>query len=246
MPITETAPYGTAVAITKIMETYRETGLGGGPITSELVTRMSMGTEVARRAVLSLRLLELIDDDGNPTPNFIAFKQAPAAEYRQVFANLLIEAYAQIFAVLGRDLAGKTQTEIEDAFRTFKQASLRKRMVTCFIGLCQYAGIMEAPAGAGTPKPKVRKTPPAGTRSRRQDVDPPPPPPLTPTVDTKGKATVASLESGGTVTLTVSTELVDLTIRDREFVFDLIDRVKGYGEQKALPVASANGQEDTG
>jgi hypothetical protein len=38
------------------------------------------------------------------------------------------------------------------------------------------------------------------------------------------------LKSGGTVTLTAAVDLFSLNTADREFVFELIDKVQSYGE----------------
>lgn len=143
MPLTDTAPYGSTEPTIRTMETYRETGFGGAPITVELIGRMGYKDEVARRVVLSLAMLRLIEEDGTPAPDFVAFKQAPSAEYKQVLRDVLLEAYASVFAITGMDLSKKTQVELEDAFRPFRPDSLRKRMVALFIGLAEYTGLVE-------------------------------------------------------------------------------------------------------
>ena len=155
-----------------------------------------MGEEITRRVVLSLKQLELIDDDGNPTPTLVAFKKAASSEYRQLLATHLFDVYSSVFAILGQDLSGKSTAEMEDAFRDFKPDSLRRRMVTCFIGLCQYAGIIaEGPkpkpgpksTGSSVPRNRPHRKPPAVAPA----VVPPSPPPT-------GTSTTATLESGGT------------------------------------------------
>jgi hypothetical protein len=234
--ITETAPYAPANGITAVLDTYRDTGLGGSPITTTLVTRLSMGDEVARRVVLSLRQLDLIDGEGVPTESLVAFKKAPSDEYLQVFANHLYDVYASVFAVLGKDFSSKTPVQIEDAFRNFKPDSLRKRMVTCFLGLCQYAGIIrDVPKGRPGPKaspstmgvrsapiPTVRPARPAIKAPRVRDAG-------------NGETYSVDLGSGGRVTLTVLFNLFDLDQRDRDFVYGLVDKMKQYGNQPALP-----------
>ena len=175
MAITTVAPVAPTGMVTKVLDTYRETGLGGGPITPELLVRMSMGDEIARRVLQTLRLLDYIDDDGNPTKSFLAFKQASTASYKQLFADQLYDIYAPVFAVTGKNLAGKTVTDVEDAFRRYSPGSLRKRMVTLFLGLCQYAGVAETvPTRKPGPKQPANGAPPKTPRTRRTHVPPPP------------------------------------------------------------------------
>lgn len=242
MPITETAPYAPADGIIAVLEKYRETGLGGSPITPTVVQRMSKGEEIARRVVLSLKQLELIDDDGVPTPTLEAFKKAPSTEYKRFFANHLYDVYSIIFAVLGQNIDGKTNVEVEDAFRDLKPDSLRKRMVTCFLGLCGYAGIVDESRIKPGPKSTSK---PTGTPTRKklpQHRKPVAPATTTTTLPPPlgGASAVATLESGGTVTLTVSVSVVDMSAKDRNFVFDLIDKVKGYGKAPELAAGSPN------
>lgn len=161
MPLTDQAPFGSTGAVIKTLETYRETGLGGATITRDLVGRMGYGAEVARRVVSSLQMLELIDDDGAPTEKLREFGHAPTSQYRQLLAEHLLDVYSPVFAITGSKVDSKSSEEIEDAFRPFRPASLRKRMVALFMGLCGYVGISEAeprldsPRAARAGKPRV-------------------------------------------------------------------------------------------
>lgn len=160
MALTTKAPFGSTGAVVKTLETYRETGFGGATIDSALVGRLGYGAEVARRVVLSLQMLELIDENGAPTEKLQAFKQAPSSEYLQFLADHLIDVYAPVFAILGNNIGSKSNAEVEDAFRPFQPNSLRKRMVALFLGLCGYVGITDQkprlapPRSPRAPKPK--------------------------------------------------------------------------------------------
>jgi Family of unknown function (DUF5343) len=167
--ITDQAPFAPTDGVVSVLDKYRETGLGGSKITPELLQRLSIGESIAPRVVTALELLDLIDDEGRPTENFVQFKQASQDAYRDVFAQILYDAYEPVFAVTGRDLTGKAPDEIEDAFRTFRPDSLRKRMVSLFLGLGAYAGIIdEAPGRRRGPKPGGSRAPrPVSTAPRK-------------------------------------------------------------------------------
>lgn len=237
MALTDTAPYGSTEPTIRAMETYRDTGFGGSPITVELIGRLGYQPEVARRVVLSLAMLGLIDDDGMPTPTFVAFKQAPSTEYKQALRDVLLEAYAGVFAITGMDLSKKTQAELEDAFRPFRPDSLRKRMVSLFIGLAEYTGLVEkierkkpgprTGASSGRyrrPSEATRRAPDSGS------VKATPSPPLQQN-SPNGDSHTVELRSGGQVTLIVSARMFDLVgTDDWEFVSDLIAAMKNYSQ----------------
>jgi hypothetical protein len=48
----------------------------------------------------------------------------------------------------------------------------------------------------------------------------------------------ANLESGGGITLMVPTNTVDMSRADREFVFEMVDKVKAYGTRPELTSGS--------
>ncbi|MCY3887941.1 MAG: hypothetical protein OXG19_09635 [Chloroflexi bacterium] len=50
-----------------------------------------------------------------------------------------------------------------------------------------------------------------------------------------------TLDSGGTVSMSVTVDLFTLSEPDRKFVLDLVDKLKAYEERKMLPPGSTNG-----
>ncbi len=240
MPLTDTAPYGSTEPTIRTMETYRETGFGGAPVTVELIGRMGYKDEVARRVVLSLAMLRLIEEDGTPAPDFVAFKQAPSAEYKQVLRDVLFEAYAGVFAITGMDLSKKTQVELEDAFQPFRPDSLRKRMVALFIGLAEYTGLVEkierkkpgprtGASGGSAPRRPPAVEPTRRTPNPKKTPTPTPAPTQAPP---NGDSHTVELLSGGQVTLTVSARMFDLVgTDDWEFVSKLIASMKNYPQE---------------
>jgi hypothetical protein len=231
MALTTTAPYASPEVVIRVLERFRESGFAGQPITTSAVQKLGIGTEVARRAVLALKLLELISDDGAPQAPLVAFKNAPSDKYLQVLADQLLAMYEGIFAFTGRDISDKTPQQLEDAFREFDQPSLRNRMVSCFVGLCTYSGLVTGAktkpgpriATSAKPRGELSRATRSSAASRRH----------TPSQG-NDLVTQADLPSGGVVRLTVSADLVGLTGAEREFVFGLIDKVKEYGKRPAL------------
>lgn len=182
MTNSDQAPYAPAKAVIRVLETYRDTGFGGGQLDSALMGRLGMGSEVGRRVLQTLRILTLTDADGTPTGNLKAFRQAPTDQYKQVLADLLLDVYSPVFAALGTDLSNKTLVQLEDAFRGYNPATLRRRMVNLFLGLCEYSGISEIPKDKPGPKdpstpkkPTTRLSTPAKSAVKKEN--PPPPPP---------------------------------------------------------------------
>lgn len=238
--ISNTAPYGSANQITKVLSRYRETTLGGGALTPALVSKLQMGDEVARRVILSLKQLELIDDDGMPTEVLRAFEKAPTDQYLSLLASHLYGVYAPIFDVLGRNISNCTMVEIEDQFRSFTPKTLRGRMASCFLGLCKFAGIIDtAPKGTPGPKPP-RNTSNSTSGSRvaqtRSGASRPKGELSTDLISVKGATELVSstLSSGGELVIAMSGRVSDLSASERQKVFDLFDEVKILGNRPAL------------
>jgi hypothetical protein len=246
MTLTETAPYGSPDKIIRVLERYRETGLGGSPITPPLVQKMQMGSEVARRVVQSLKELELTSEDGTPTSTLIAFEKAPSTEYKSVLANHLLDYYSPVFAVLGKDTSNWTPIEVEDQFREFKPKTLRGRMVSCFLGLCEYAGIVD-PLSAKRSAPRTTNS--ASTRTSRISSAPRTVKKDDGTIRSDGvndpiavrgasETVSANLSSGGMLLVALSGRVTDLNSSERQFVFQIFDWVKELSNRKALMAAA--------
>jgi len=134
----ETAPYAPASTVVAIIKRYRDRGLSV-PFTADVLARAGVSKTVIPRTIQALRLLDLIDDDGNPTAQLEALGRTPSGEYKTVLAGIVRSAYAEVFKFA--DPATDTPHHVHDAFRGFNPRGQQLRMVTLFLALCEEAGI---------------------------------------------------------------------------------------------------------
>jgi hypothetical protein len=153
MPVTaeRPAPYAPSTAVLDIVDRRRNRGLQA-PITGEVLQRAGVSDSLIPRTLQALQTLDLIDDNGAPTPTFETIRLAPDAEYKQRLAEWLKGAYADVFAFV--DPMADDETRIRDAFRSYQPHGQQGRMVTLFLGLCKAAGMVpEKTPSATTQRP---------------------------------------------------------------------------------------------
>ncbi|HEV2150575.1 MAG TPA: DUF5343 domain-containing protein [Longimicrobiaceae bacterium] len=179
-------PYGPPAAVLSVIDRYRNRGLQV-PIDGDVLMRAGVSDSLVNRTFNSLRMLDLVDEQGNPTEHLEALRLARTDEYQERFAEYLRGVYPDVFAYV--DPAEDSEDAIRDAFRGYEPRGQQGRMVTLFLGLAEHAG-MRKPAtngngGDGTAPPAARSRPrsPAPVSRPRQTerrTDPPkgaPPPP---------------------------------------------------------------------
>ncbi len=136
-----TAPYAPIGAVMTVIDAFRNRPVPT-PITVEVAKRIGITDSLAHRTVQALRLLDLLDDDGNPTTAFEDLRKAGEDEFRDRLADVVRAAYADLFAY--RDPTTDDPTKIVDAFRAYKPHSMRNQMARLFLGLCEEADIITA------------------------------------------------------------------------------------------------------
>lgn len=121
------------------------------------------------RVMQALRFLGLVHEDGRPTDTLRAISGAPDAQYRELLAGAVRQAYQEDFQNV--DPGQDSQARILDAFRPYQPRSQTGRMVILFLGLCREAGIpiLDAPRDRRMRegRPRVAALPPA-RRARAQ------------------------------------------------------------------------------
>lgn len=162
MPINKQAPYAPAKAVLSIIDRFRNRGLQA-PIDLEVLVRAGVSDSLAPRTLQALKLLDLIDEAGNPTDTFEALRLARGEEYQQRFAEFLRGAYSDVFQYV--DPAEDDEESVRDAFRAYEPRGQQGRMVSLFLAMAEHAGLRD-PArftggNGGRPPTSRRATAPA-------------------------------------------------------------------------------------
>jgi hypothetical protein len=164
------APYAPAPAVIDVVRRYRDRGLQT-PFNADVLVRAGVADSLAPRTLQALRLLELIDDAGEPTEALEALAKAPTDdEYRERLAALIRRVYAEVFSFV--DPAEEGPDRIRGAFRSYTPRGQLDRMVRLFLGLCVHAGIIPESAARLTGTPNGGSTRRETPRRERQSAAP--------------------------------------------------------------------------
>jgi hypothetical protein len=156
----------------------------------------------------AFRFLGLMDETQAPTPELRDL--LARRDDRPALLRRLIEKRYRPLASL--DLAHTSPHQLEEAMRGYGlSGATHKKAVSFFLRAAQYSGM---------PLSVLLRSKTRGAAPRRRK-----PPTTAESVTTR----TVELRSGGHVTLTAAVDLFALDSADREFVFELADRIQRYG-----------------
>lgn len=151
------APYTAPKAVIDFIEAYRQRGLQV-PFTHDVLVKAGVSETLAPRTITSLKLLGLVTEDGQPTVQLTDLRKAPADDFKPRVAALIRDVYAEVFSYV--DPVVDPHERIRDGFRSYTPVGQQGRMVTLFLGLCEYAGLIP-------PSPERKKGAAGGAATRR-------------------------------------------------------------------------------
>lgn len=137
------APYTAPKAVIGFIEAYRQRGLQV-PFTQDVLVKAGVSETLAPRTMTSLKLLSLVTENGDPTQQLMDLRKAPEVEFKPRVAALIRDVYAEVFSYV--DPSADPQERIRDGFRSYTPVGQQGRMVTLFLGLCEYAGLVPSSA----------------------------------------------------------------------------------------------------
>jgi len=161
----QSTPYAPVNNVLTVIRRLRERGLPDVLSLGEL-QRIGIPGGNAPRTLAALRYLGLINEEGRRTPPFDRLGQAKSTEYNEVLGEIIMDAYAPIFAIV--DPAENTDIEIADAFRGLQPEAQRERMITLFLGLCREAGIVSGRTPEVRPRRRQQAALERPTRPRQE------------------------------------------------------------------------------
>lgn len=228
-----TVPYLSFATFKNFIDTLST----GRPLPPRIDRSLMLGMAGGTQTLLlgALTSFGLITNDKDVTARFIQLVSSAENERPALMAEMLREAYPDQL-----DLAAEhaTAEQLQESFRvlTGYQGSTLRKAISFFLNMAKYCDIQLSPyfkapaqrtATTGRARPGTRRSRPLNAPS--EDGAPAP--------VNSGESQTITLASGGTVTVSCSTEFLALTREDRRFVFELVDRLIDYRDKQASAAA---------
>lgn len=192
----------------------------------------SLAGSTQGQLMAALRYFELIEADGKPQQTLKALVVSEGDDRKRLMAEMVKRSYDFVFSS-DLDLQTATTSQVEELFTAEGvTGETRRKAFSFFLMLCKDGGIqlsshIKPPKGVpGTRRRSQRGSAGEQVNDEKTVIINPPASGMTKTIQLKA--------GGGTITLTLDVNLLELKGNDRKFVFDLIDQLDVY--ETALPL----------
>jgi len=175
----------------------------------------------------AFKFLGLIDEAGKVKEPLERLVDAKGNERKGVLREIIENQYAGAIQLAEQNASFQ---RLQEYFREYGvQAGTLERVVRFFLDACEYTGVRCSPLWSKAKKTlrrthkkdeapsKVKTIKGKPTKSERE---------------TKFQVRTMQLQSGGTLSLSLSVDLMVLSQEDREWLFTLIDQFNAYGQAK--------------
>jgi hypothetical protein len=121
------------------MDWFRDKG-GTTTVDYDVAVRAGVPESLGRRTIQSMKTLDLIDDSGKPTQQFLDLAQVRGEdEYRSRLVEWLRAEYADVLKYC--DPSTDAYDRIVEAFRGYEPRGQRRGMASLMLGLWKHAGL---------------------------------------------------------------------------------------------------------
>ncbi len=197
---------------------------------------------VQGQILMAFRFLGLVDDNDKPTD--LLRDMVAGKDNRPGFVTeMLNQAYTEL---IDHDLTKMSPKMVEDEMERYHVTGETKRKaVTFFLRAAKFAGMPMHPLlstmvrNTGPRKRKAKKGFFVGDISARVDT----PPTVT---SGAGSTKTIRLTNGGIVSVSISADPFTLPAQDRQFVFDLVDKLQAYADAHPATDGEEAGEEEDG
>lgn len=178
----------------------------------------------------TFRFLGLIDNSSKPTGSLKSLVQ-DKVNRRPILRNILESSYKRIVAM---DLTKVSPKQFDKAMREYGMTGeTNKKVVSFFLQAAKYAELPMSPLlgrkirAVGSVRRKLIDVSPNGTQSVTAR-------PLTSDPASLRTSKTIRLRNGGSLTLHVEGNFLEMGTDDRQFIFSLIDKLQEYERQNEI------------
>lgn len=197
----------------------------GMPPTLDRSVWPSFSGGIQSQTLGAFKFLGLVKEDGEVEPILRLLVDAKGDERKTVLAEIIQNKYAGALRLAGKNASFNQLLEL---FRGYGvQGGTLERAIRFFLDACEYTDLKCSPLWA-----KAKKTFRKQSKKEEQQSKYKPFEVSTPDGEVKSSVKTVNLKSGGTLSLSLSIDIVALSKEDRDWLFGIIDELNAYGQLK--------------